>query len=189
MTSLREADVLDCLRSLMPHRAISWLEARSIAERQATKLLQLSGITEPYVPLFVITSLPGVVVEFLPNWPTSGMATPSSHGFRIVINADEPLVRRRFSAAHELKHCLDDVVVDCTSRHLSKADAHRRAEAICNYFAACLLMPRRWIVRDWAAGIQSLELLRQRYAVSSDAMAIRLTTLRLFEPIPRKVPR
>jgi hypothetical protein len=52
------SDLIAELRQLVPDRALTWSEARSIAERQAGLLLDLSSIAEPPVPQFVIPLCP-----------------------------------------------------------------------------------------------------------------------------------
>ncbi len=68
------AGTLAQLRELTPYRALSPDEAQRIAELQATRLLLISGVTEPAIPETVITRLPRVQVERL-SLPVSG----SSH--------------------------------------------------------------------------------------------------------------
>jgi predicted transcriptional regulator len=178
-TLVPDVDAISLLRRLLPDRAITWTEAHSIAERQATLLLELLHVDEPPVPQFVISSLPGIQVERRTDWPTSGMAVRARSHWRIVLKADEPRQRQRFSLAHEFKHVLDDPVVDQLHRHLDPDRQHERTERLCNYFAACLLMPRAWVKRDWCEGIQKLPVLARRYYVSTEAMTTRLSELGL----------
>lgn len=70
LTLVADSDVITQLRRLQPERALSWAEAHSIAERQAALLLDLLHIAEPPVPQFVISSLPGVLVEWRQDWPS-----------------------------------------------------------------------------------------------------------------------
>lgn len=177
-----DLDVIAELRALVPSRAISWSEAHSLAERQAALLLDLLFIDEPPVPQFVISSLPGVVVDRLPDWPTSGMAVQGPHHWRIVLRADEPPQRQRFTLAHEFKHLLDDVVIDSMSAHLPVEQQMERAERLCNYFAACLLMPRPWVKHDYYGGLQRTAALARRYYVSREAMTTRMSELGLTDP-------
>jgi Zn-dependent peptidase ImmA (M78 family) len=176
---VQDRDVIAALRALLPSRDLTWSEAHSVAERQATALLQLLHIDEPPVPQFVISSLPGIVVDRRLGWPTSGMAVQARSHWRIVIRADEPRQRQRFSLAHEFKHVLDDPIIDRLHAHLSPALRAERIERLCNYFAACLLMPRAWVKRDWCHGMQRPRALAQRYYVSTEAMTTRLSELGL----------
>jgi hypothetical protein len=178
-TLVADDDAIAILRALLPARAMTWSEAHSIAERQATLLLDLLNIAEPPVPQFVISSLPGIVVDWREDWPTSGMAVKARSHWRIVLKTSEPRQRQRFSLAHEFKHVLDDPVIDRTHAHLKPHRRQERAERLCNYFAACLLMPRPWIKHDYFGGMQRIPALARRYYVSQEAMTTRLSELGL----------
>jgi IrrE N-terminal-like domain len=143
MTSLmtNDIDVIAELRKLMPRRGVTWSEAYSIAERQAARLLQLMQVAEPPVPMFVVSLLAGITVDRRADWPTSGMAVAHGPGWRIVLCADEPRQRQRYSLAHELKHVLDAPFDEQLNGHLPPSKRKQRAETLCNHFAACLMMP------------------------------------------------
>lgn len=173
------SDAIERLRQLARHGAMSWTEVHSIAERQAALLLDLWRIEGPPVPQFVIASVPGVLVDYRRDWPTSGMSVQARSHWQIVIRADEPRWRQRFSLAHEFKHILDDPICERMSMHLPKEQRQERAEALCNFFAACLLMPRPWVKHDWCGGIQNVRELARRYYVSEEAMTTRLSELGL----------
>jgi len=174
-----DVDAIPLLRALLPGRAMTWSEAHSVAERQAALLLDLLHISEPPVPQFVISSLPGIVVDWREDWPTSGMAVQAGSHWRIVLKKSEPRQRQRFSLAHEFKHVLDDPVIDSTHAHLKPHRQKERAERLCNYFAACLLMPRPWVKHDYRGGMQRVATLARRYYVSQEAMTTRLSELGL----------
>lgn len=188
-TLVEDADVMSLLRRLLPARAVTWREAHSIAERQAALLLDLLHIAEPPVPQFVISSLPGILVDWRDNWPTSGMAVKSRAHWRIVLKKSEPRQRQRFSLAHEFKHVLDDPVIDQTHAHLKPHRQRERDERLCNYFAACLLMPRPWVKHDYFGGTQRISTLARRYYVSEKAMTTRLRELGLIDTPPRPNPQ
>jgi Zn-dependent peptidase ImmA (M78 family) len=87
---------------------------------------------------------------------------------------------------HEFKHVLDDPFIEWLYPTRSGFGPEDRAERICDYFAACVLMPKMWVKRDWAGGgIQDIARLARRYGVSQVAMAVRLSELRLLPPTPR----
>ena len=173
------ADAIRALRQLMPSRALTWAESHAVAEWQATLLLQLSQVDEPPVPQFIISSLPGIVVEWRQGWPTSGSAVETRSHWHIVIAGDDPRWRQRFSLAHEFKHVLDRPMIDRLFTRLPRWQRAQRAERLCNYFAACLLMPRAWIKRDWCSGLQRVPELARRYYVSEEAMSTRLSEIGL----------
>ncbi len=182
---IADADLLAELRALMPHRPINRDEAQSVAERQATRLLALWFIDEPPVPQFVISSLPGVFVDRRRGWPTDGMSFQARRHWRIVLNADESRQRQRYTLAHELKHILDDPAIDHIHAHLKRGHRNNVAEEACDYFAACLLMPRVWLKRDWSNGQQNVRHLAWRYHVAPQEMNRRLRDLGL---VSRDVP-
>jgi Zn-dependent peptidase ImmA (M78 family) len=174
------------LRELVPRRGLSPAEARQVAERQAAILLSHSGVERPAVDEGIITELPFVAITHRVGFPTSGMATQTDTGWVIVLRAEEAKVRQRFSLIHEFKHVLDDPYIEWLYPTRSGYSPEDRAERICDYFAACVLMPKMWVKRDWAGGgIQDIARLARRYRVSQVAMAVRLAELRLLPPTPR----
>jgi len=180
------AGLLARLRELVPRRGLSPAEARHIAERQAAILLAAADVTEPAVPDALVTDLPFVSVTRRAGLPTSGMAADTAVGWVIVVRSEEAKVRQRFSMFHELKHVLDDPSIEWMYPTRGGFSPEDRAERICDYFAACVLMPKMWIKRDWAGGgIQDITKLARRYRVSQVAMAVRLSELRLLPPTPR----
>jgi Zn-dependent peptidase ImmA (M78 family) len=93
--------------------------------------------------------LPRVLVRTDVDLPVSGCTSWQNGRWLIVLNGAEPLVRQRFSLAHEFKHA-----VDHRFRHELYFDrpglsATTQAEYAADYFAACLLMPKRWLYRAW----------------------------------------
>src|ERR1700722_12406169 len=100
--------VLTTLRDLVPLRPLTQSEAYRIAELQAGRLIKLAGVTEPSVPDGVILDIPKIQVRFMKPWPVSGCTDWTGSMWTIALNAAEPLVRQRFSLAHEFKHILDN---------------------------------------------------------------------------------
>lgn len=185
-TTTRTAGLLARLRELVPRRGLSPAEARQVAERQAAILIAHTGIDKPAVPESIVTDLPFLAVTHRPGFPTSGMATQTDSGWVIVLRAEEAKVRQRFSLIHEFKHVLDDTFIEWMYPTRSGYSPEDRAERICDYFAACVLMPKMWVKRDWASGgIQDIARLARRYRVSQVAMAVRLSELHLLPPTPR----
>jgi len=181
--------VLHRLRQLMPNRPVTEHEARSITERQAARFLRLSGITEPHIPGSIIAELPRLDVEVRADLPKSGITFWDSHAklWRIRLRAQDVAVRQRFSLAHELKHVLDHEVIDFAYPSVGLRSSQQRAELACDYFAACLLMPRPWIKRAWGMGVQQVDALADLFGVSTEAMARRLHDLGLAESPYRNV--
>jgi Zn-dependent peptidase ImmA (M78 family) len=108
-----------------------------------------------------------------PGLPVSGAAHWNGRYWIITLNADEPFVRQRFSLMHEFKHVLDH-----TTRSLTPSD---QAERVADYFAACLLMPKKVVTRLWCQGNQNIANLAETISVSPRALRFRLDQLGLTE--------
>jgi Zn-dependent peptidase ImmA (M78 family) len=178
--------IIKQLRSLMPVRPLEEHEARGIAERQATKLLELLDQHEPAVDVGLIAELPRIQVKVEPALAATGILG-FSHWSRgrwlIVVNRDDSPTRRRFTLGHEFKHVLDHPYIKVIYSKLGSNNKEREeaTERICDYFAACVLMPRNWLKRAWASGIQDQAMLAAKFYVSEAAMAIRLQQVGLVE--------
>ena len=151
--------ILRHLRELQPDRNLEDHEARHVAERQALRLLQILGQTGPAVDVSLIAELPRIEVRVESGLPVSGFSQWSRGRWLVAVNKDDSLVRRRFTLAHEFKHVLDNPFI--TKAYLDRAGKPDEAfgEQICDYFAACLLMPRPWVKREWVDGLQDQALL------------------------------
>jgi len=177
-------DIVARLRDLVPLRPLTHIEQLVLAERQATRFLQLSGVTEPPVPDAVITRLPRLHVERVALGATQGGTQWASGRWIVVINSLDSEGRQRFSLFHEFKH-----IVDHPFRNLVYSDAHTADGAewienvVCERFAANVLMPRVWIKRAWARDrLQTTRALARLFGVSLLAMRIRLEQLDFIEP-------
>ena len=167
------------LRELTPVRALTLPEALRIAELQASRLLTISGITQPPVAEHIIAGLPRLQVERIKLAGLSGAAEWSHGRWLIILNGTEVPTRQRFSLAHEFKHVLDNPFIDVLYPRVHAMSPADRAEAVCDYFAGCLLMPRRWLTRHWKGGQQDSRTLAALYDVSGAAMRVRLTQIGL----------
>jgi predicted transcriptional regulator len=177
--------VLASLRDLVPIRPLTDGEALRIAELQATRLLQMAGIDEPPVLERVIAELPKIEIRRLIPWPVSGCTDWAKAAWIIAINGAESPQRQRFTIAHEFKHILDHRVVDIIYPPRLGRSSIERAEAISDYFAGCLLMPKVMVRRAWVAGIQDVTRLARLFNVSPAAMRTRLIQLGLIDQIAR----
>jgi len=186
-TALDGVRVLKSLRSLMPHRVLSYAEALQRAELQANRLLSLHGVTRGPVPMEIVTELPRLRVEQSWDLPASGSAHWDGGSWVLTVNAAEFSLRQRFSIMHEFKHVLDH-----PTRHLAYGDRHtgvspdRLTEKVADYFAACVLMPRAWVkTAFYNDRVQSIDALAVMFQVSPKAMSFRLNQLGLTAPVDR----
>lgn len=97
-----EADIIQQLRTLVPRRSLTFVEAVALAELQAGMLVHLAGVTEPPVPDEIITELPRIHVELVAKMHSgaSGATKWVAGRWFILLNAKHPRTRRRFSLAH-----------------------------------------------------------------------------------------
>jgi Zn-dependent peptidase ImmA (M78 family) len=172
---------ITALRDMVPIRPMTVAESLRIAELQATKLRDLGEVAGPPLPETVITQLPRVQVERIIPAPVSGAAQWSHGRWLIILNGSEPLVRQRFSLAHEFKHILDNPFIDVLYPRMRGMSSAERAEQVCDYFAGCLLMPRLWLKRAWVNETQDQRKLAHRFNVSNQAMQVRLLQVGLIE--------
>jgi len=182
-TTTNTASTLFKLRALVPRRPLSHHEALRIAELQANHLLELAGVRDAGTPTEVVSGLPFVEVALRPDLPVSGLTNwfKPRWLWLILLNANEPAVRRRFSLMHEFKHILDHDGIHYLYPDTPYLDGERRAELVADYFAATLLMPKRLVKRRYCQGQQRVAELAAEFGVSPVAMHYRLQQLGLLD--------
>lgn len=171
--------IISAVRALMPRRALEDHEARSVAERQAQRLSELLDLTGPVIDLGLIASLPRLDVRTRAGLPVSGFSEWSRSRWVIAINEDDHSTRQRFTLAHELKHVFDNPYIEVLYPGIDGKPSGKRAEAVCDYFAACLLMPRPAVKALWGQRHQRVDDLATNFGVSRAAMGLRLHQLGL----------
>ena len=171
--------VLRALRALVPHHRLRFDEVLKLAETQADHLLKLSGLSGPPFQTEIITRLPRIKVWLEREAPVSASTHWNGQTWIIVVNgADDPL-RRHYSLAHELKHIIDHPFRQRLYRGSARRTAHAQAEWAAEFFAACLLVPARWLRQIYAEGCRSVEALADHFQVSERAIENRLRQLGL----------
>jgi hypothetical protein len=186
-TTTNRNSLLWQLRQLVPERPLNVGEGYRIAELQANRLLRWGGIDRPGTPGELIGGLPYVEVVLHPAHPESGYLKWFKPRWLLVLNPHEPRVRQRFSLMHEFKHLLDHPFKDFLYPSTYFCDGALRRERVADYFAACVLMPKRLVKRCWGERMQNLAALAAEFDVSQDAMHRRLQDLGLVERLPRCV--
>lgn len=183
------------LRAMVPLRPLGLSEAYGLAERQATKTLELLGIRQPGTSLGWITDLPRVDVKLVPRYQMNGLSGVTSYSrgrYLVLVNKNDAHARRRWTLAHEFKHLLDYTKAKAMYQQLGFGDNARQAqqiERVCDHFAASLLMPRMWVKRAYSNGIQEVAALAGLFNVSEEAMHIRLVFLGIIDEEPQRVTR
>jgi Zn-dependent peptidase ImmA (M78 family) len=161
-------------------------------EQLTDTLLRDAGITDAPVPIDDIVRSRGITIRVMDLKEVSGLVVRDGNATVIGVNKAHALTRRRFTIAHELAHALlhdgqevhydKDFRVDFRSATSSLGVEVKEMEA--NFFAASILMPRRFLETDPMVADLDLEeaagavkVLATRYKVSTHAMSIRLGNL------------
>jgi IrrE N-terminal-like domain len=178
--------LLATLRDLVPKRPLSFGDAFRIVELQAARFRELSGLTDALFPDEAFIGLGRVLITRVPELPVSGLSQWHNGRWIIAINSTEPHVRQRFTTGHELAHCINFT----TRLWLDPGGgtcASNRTRQLCEYFSACLLMPKSHFKRLAGEG-QSPSDLAHTFQVSQQAVLVRLAQLGLTDPLPRCAP-
>jgi Zn-dependent peptidase ImmA (M78 family) len=173
------------LRKLVPKRPLTTNEAMRIVELQASRLLELAGVTAPPVPDTVVSGLQRVRIDRFDGERVSGFYEWIGGRWVLAVNEKDAPVRNRFTLLHETFHVLNYPFAKLVYPPRFGMSSRDREERMADYFAACALMPRTWVKRDWGAGMQDVGRLAYRYGVSRRAMTRRLVQLGLSEPEER----
>lgn len=170
-------------------------------EEIVEELLTENGVSSPPVPVEFLARTKGLpIVEQAMDSDVSGALVSlgnRSHG--IAVNAAHAPVRKRFTVAHELGHYLREHIPEddhldwgftVIRRDGRSSDATDLQEMEANFFAACLLMPKKMLRADvdsmrgfhGEVSIDDAEIQRlaKRYGVSKVAMQYRLMNVGLL---------
>ncbi|WIG58345.1 MAG: hypothetical protein OJF49_001091 [Ktedonobacterales bacterium] len=187
MQAANERTVIEQVRDLMPRRPLTLMEAYSVAERQAYKLLELLDIQAPPVRYDKLLQLPNLEVELEPSYLMNHFAGISHFNkghWTIFVDKNDIHGRRRYTLAHEFKHVIDHSLDRLAYQRFGYGDDEKRrahVEALCQHFAACFLMPKTWVKNSWANGIQDVYNLATLFEVSVSAMDVRMRQMGLLE--------
>lgn len=147
-------------------------------------LIQVEWKEPPVSPREVARKLQLPVFEWDFPDEISGVFVATEKGACIGVNRSHPNVRQNFTIGHELGHWLYDsskTQIDFSQAEVVASSDEESAleERKANQFAADLLMPRKWIKKDFEE-LQDLAVLANRYQVSEQALWYRLITLKLI---------
>jgi Zn-dependent peptidase ImmA (M78 family) len=187
--------VLAALRRLHPNRPLLLNDALWLAELQANRLLQLRGAAHDVpVPTTIVTELPRITVEHDPDLPKDAASGCSDWDYQrrtwvISLNPTEPRRRRRFTVLHEYKHILDHGSPGIRVTGGATPLQRPAAEVVADYFAGCVLMPKRLLTAAYYDGIQRPADLAELFDVSEPAIRVRLGQIGLSEPPQRAMTR
>jgi len=133
-----------------------------------------------------VAELLRVQVETRRGIPVAGSTHWTGGAWLIMVNADDAPTRQRFTIGHELKHVIDHPIVNIAYPAIGDLSSEERQEDLCDYFSACVLMPRRWLKHYWGLGYQRTDELARMFGVSRAAMRYRLIDIGLLDPSVRR---
>ena len=135
---------------------------------------------EPSIDVLACAKAVGLPIysEDLPPRVSGMIKRISDDSFECYVARNEPNVRQRFTAAHELGHFVlhrDSIGQTLTDNYLLRAEGMTNTqETQANYFAADLLMPYNLISEAIDGGVTDVGDLAKLFDVSEIAMSIRL---------------
>lgn len=131
------------------------------------------------VPVTEIAAALGIKCFETSSWGDnlSGKIERAGESFEITINSKHPLVRQRFTLAHEIAHAVlhPDLIGDGIAD-----DARWRSglpdpvEYQANRMAAQILMPEHLLRQEFSKGYTTAAALAERFKVSKQSMQIRM---------------
>lgn len=162
-------------------------------ERVVSSLLEDFGVSEAPVPIERIVKGSGITLQSGDLGEVSGLLARSLAKTTIGVNSSHPRTRQRFTIAHEFAHYIlhEGIVshidkeyrVNFRSAESSEGTDIEEIEA--NFFAATILMPKKFLDEDEAIkAIDNDALVRElaaRYKVSGHAMSLRLANIYKFQ--------
>ena len=166
----------------------------------AEKLLEQCNVDRHPVPVEKIAENLGAQITYQPfdrKDNLSGVLFKEEGKVTIAVNSKDSPQRQRFTIAHECGHLAlkhrGDIFVDQTvrlNRDGNSALAIDPMEIEANGFAAELLMPRHWVLKEFASRVDGKSIridplireLADLFEVSAKAMEYRLENLGLISP-------
>ena len=161
-------------------------------ERLVGDLLDKHRVTAPPVPVeAIVRATEGISVRYSDLKEISGLVVRKGGTALIGVNRAHSPVRRRFTLVHEYAHVLlhegKELRFDADFRVNLRSDVSSTGtdieEVEANFFAASLLMPRRFLEKDPRTlsieieDAKAVQELARTYIVSTQAMSVRLLNL------------
>lgn len=165
--------VLGCLRAFSIASPLSVTAAKRVAEEQANWLLSTFDITEPPVPVEMVTELPRITVIGDPHIRASGFSYWADQSWILVVNNGESPQRQRFTIMHEFKHIVDHGRPGPHSEHWWEVWRDPK-EQVADFFSGCVLVPRDLLKAAWMSGTRQPITLARLFDVSVSAMITRM---------------
>ncbi len=163
-------------------------------ERRAEQLLADVGLNTAPVPMAQVAAHLGIKIKLADlGEDCSGVLVRNGDRAVIGVNREHHPNRQRFSIAHEIGHFVlhkGDTYIDkgyhVHFRDLESGSGTKHEEMAANAFAAALLMPAEWVREAFyqqpfdLTEDDVLEMLAEKFKVSTLAMTYRLMRLRML---------
>lgn len=153
-----------------------------MVQRLARRYLKKGRISGPPVPCALISLIPEqhkVEIRSLPLKAYHGAIWYLQGKWIIQLNRNDTPGRKRFTLFHEAFHIL--------AHHSQSTPVFKRIgspygsfnELVADYFAICILMPKEWVVQEWAK-CHDFNHMVKTFNVPEPSMRIRLKRLGLI---------
>jgi hypothetical protein len=153
----------------------------AIVERLAQKYLKKGKASCPPVPTELVSLADEqhtIEIRQVPIKVYHGAIWYLKEGWIIQVKDSDKPATKRFTLFHEAFH----ILAHCqTTPVFRKIGSNKGAfnELLADYFAACILMPRRWIKEKWAE-VENLDRMTEVFDIPKPAMYFRLKHLGLI---------
>jgi len=152
-----------------------------LVESLADKYIEQSTIAQPPVPAQIIDTFDiehPVEIRSVSLTAYQGAIWDTDDGWVVYLNRQEPLEKQRATLFHEIFH----IIAHTKSTPVFRKRGIREGffnELLADYFAGCILTPRKWVTEKWAE-TNDLKRMAEIFQVTKLAMWFRLKTMRLL---------
>ena len=151
-----------------------------VVEMLAQKCLKRGGVSYPPVPteLLSLTDEQWTIeTRLLPLKAYHGAIWRLREGWIVQLKDSDTSASKRFTLFHEIFHILAHCRTVPVFRKRGSAQGSFN-ELLADYFAICILMPRKWVKEKWAE-VDDLDRMSEIFDVPKSAMCIRLREMGL----------
>ncbi len=151
-----------------------------LVEMLSQSILKGSGVDGPPVPEEIVSLVDKereVEVRLVPLTAHHGAIWNLGDDWVIQLNENDTPDRRRFTLFHEAFHILAHSRATPVFRK-NGLETGCFNELVADYFAVCILMPRKWVEEKWAE-IKNLSKMAEIFGVTEPQMWLRLKVLNL----------
>lgn len=154
-----------------------------LVEALANKYVKKTRLNQPPVSTELIKQFgvsPNLEIRQLPLKAYHGAVWHLDDGWVIHINSNNKPARKRVTLFHEVFHILAHCKAGATPVFRKRGTKEGLFnEMLADYFAGCVLMPRKWVEQKWTE-VGDLKRMAEIFQVTEVSMWIRLKTMGLI---------